>query len=290
MRKRILFACVTMSLIAAFCTVVKAENVIDNFEEITDIPASKLTEDIIEPFGGIKWEDSLLQLINKLNAIKGIEKIQLHLNDADISVKGLSGQKELEKKLSELLAKYNPRIFKESSAALVNHYTGKDGAKLKYLLLVPKISVSPIVIAGVPFNVSVSFNAVSGLDVVSPEAVPIEKRGGYAFPLVISEIELKSSAAGVAANCREIIRLIEAKYRKFDPDSNLLISYPTLRLEGNISDKDGRTFSTTVNRDKAILNYISDAYQKQVSEAYRNYQAAGERKANSGKEEMGSRL
>lgn len=177
--------------------------------------APEANQEIIEPFGGIKWNDSLVQLIVKLSAIKGIQHVRLHLNDAEADVRKVTKRGDLEKALSDLMLKYNPRIFKDLKP-MTENYTGENGAKRKHMHLTPTITASPIIISGVAFELKATFENAPGLEVVNAEAVPIEKRGGHSFPVVISEVSLASSSASLTNSYQNIISMLESKYRKFD--------------------------------------------------------------------------
>ena len=276
---------ITMLLFLATLSIAMGKDAMASDLEI----ASEATQEIIEPFGGIKWDDNLVQLIVKLSAIKGIQHVRLSLNDAEADVRKVSKRGDLEKTLSDLMLKYNPRIFKDLKPTAEN-YSGENGAKRKYMRLTPKITASPIIISGVAFELKATFEIAPGLEVVNAEAVPIEKRGGHSFPLVISEVSLVSSSASLANSYQNIISMIETKYRKFDPETNLLMLHQNSSMEGNVSDIDGNTFHADISSNRANRIYRGAKCKSQLNEAYRKHLAAAEKKANAGKAEMGSGL
>lgn len=271
--------------ISAICLIITSHDV--KAEELDN--SAVLTQEIIEPFGGIKWDDNLLQIIGKLSAIKGMQNISLHLSNASTDVRNVSTREDLEKTFSDLMLKYNPRIFKDLKP-MAENYSGKDGASRKHLLLTPKITASPIVISGVAFELTVKFINTPGLEIVNAVAVPLEKRGGYSFPLVIREVSLASSSATLASSSKNIIKMIETKYRKYDPEENRLTVDQDTSMRGSVSDKNDNTLQIGISPRDAQLTYSSEKYQSQLVDAYQNHLAKAERKANAGKADMGSGL
>lgn len=279
---------ITCSFVMLMVSVVLGASFMRGNAMAAEVP-SEGTQELIEPFGGIKWNDSLMQLIGKLSAIKGVNHIVLHLSNENVDVRNVAKKAELEKRLSGLMLKYNSRIFKDLQP-MTEQYTGKSGAKRKYILLTPQITASPIVIDGVAFDLKVKFAYAPGLEVVSPDAVLIEKTGGHAFPLVISEVSLTSSAAGLASRYQNIANLIETKYRKFDPEAARLVLKPDSGISGSVYDDDGNALNVRISSREASFIYVSEKYQTQLAESYRKYLAEGELKANSGKADMGAGL
>lgn len=266
--------------IFVFCSVVKAEDM----ENTAQKP-----QESIEPFGGIRWEDSLLQLIGKLRSIKGIQHIRLHFSDASVDVSKVAKREEMAVKFTELLLKYNPRLFADLQS-ITEAYVGPNGEKRKYMHLTPKVTAGPIVIAGVPFKLKISLSYEPGLEIVRTDARLIEKRGWYSFPLVISNISLDSTAASLSDKYNDIIQLVEDKYRKYDPESLFLFNQPGSGLDGKVFDTDGRILSVNITSHQASLYYVSDIYQVALREIYRKHLAKIEHKANAGKPDMGTGL
>ena len=53
-------------------------------------------EDSIKPFGGIEWEDGLLDVLAKLNKIDGIEKVKIMKAGEDgVDIKGVIDPKKI---------------------------------------------------------------------------------------------------------------------------------------------------------------------------------------------------
>lgn len=251
--------------------------------------SSVATQEKIEPFGGIKWNDSLLQLIVKLSAITGIQHVRLHLGGVESDVRTVAKREDLEKILSDLMLKYNPRIFKDLKP-MTENYTGKSGTKRKYMHLTPKITASPIIISSVAFELTATFDNAPGLEVVNVDAVPVEKRGGHSFPLVVSEITLASKAPGLKDRFQKITEIIETKYRKFDPEADRLFAKPDSGIEGTVADKDGNMLSVSMSPNEASLIYTGEKYRTQLGEAYRKHLAVADRKTNAGKADLESGL
>lgn len=285
MQKKSLITCFVLFAFTACCQLSWAESDQGGAQET----ATTISQEIFEPFGGIKWEDGLFQLVSKLKTFNGIEAITFSLSDNDISLKNIKNKDELLKKLSELLDKYSPGYYKAGSIILAESYTGANGKTRRRVLNPPVLIASPVMVAGVPFSLKVNFDYAPGLEVSNFEAVPIEKRGGYAFPLVITKITLDSFSETLVDSSKNVVQVVESKYRKYDPENNVLIFNDVSKsLEGGLFDKVGRGIWVSINPSNATISYSSEVYNKQLAEVYRTFLAERERKTNAGKTDMGA--
>lgn len=285
MQKRSLIICFVLFAFTTCCQLSWAESGQDGVQET----AAKTPQEIFEPFGGIKWEDGLFQIVNKLKAFKGIESITLSLSGSDISLKNINNKNDLVKKLSELLDKYSPGYYKAGSIIMAESYTGANGKTRKRVLSPPVLVASPIIIAGVPFSLKVNFEYAPGLEVSNFDVVPIETRAGYAFPLVITKTTLSSFSKTLADSGKNVIQVVESKYRKYDPENNFLRADDGSKsLQGGLYDKDRRGIWVSINPVNATISYSSVVYSKQLAETYRKFLAERESKNNAGKADMGA--
>lgn len=242
----------------------------------------------ISPFAPFSWEDDLLTVIVKANSLPGVEKVVLAfvgINMDPISLKGITNSNQLADKLSDLLKALSPHFAdfnnpRTRSSPIVSAYLDNNGRQKIYLHLPLAVSASPVVIASVPFTLTIGLAPSPGFAVLQPNKVIKDSRVGYSFISVMSGVLLESRSPALADHIKDIENILEKKYGQ--PPSYGKIrddAGHSLELMNHIEDGGGAT-----------LLYTHETYNQALNEAYRNHLADLEAKKTQGKTDMKSGL
>lgn len=150
---------------------------------------------IISPFGDLDWEDNVINVIKKLSARKGIEKLKIEgaFGFADISLNG--NDFDIKEKLSAMVKKVENRdifySYKDHAGdklTLANKFT-EDIYKGEV-----EVIASPIIISNVPFRITAKFLASMGYMERNKETLVVIKgnKGNYYLPYYLQEVVLSS--------------------------------------------------------------------------------------------------
>jgi len=166
----------------------------------------------IRPFGEFTWQDGLIDVIQKINGIAGIESIAVscqggRLMDVPIPV-------DLTKVGDIVFVSFRgcqPGSDKEPISRFpVESYLAKDGATRTYVCRRIEVVAEPIVIAGIPFKMSIRFAPALGLAVACPTKVL--SAPPYDFPMIIERVEIISDSPGLKDHLQDINDIVTAKY------------------------------------------------------------------------------
>ena len=179
-------------------------------------------QDAIDPFGSILWEDSFLEVVQKVGAMSP-DTVRLKAADESVDIKNLASEKDLSDKLRDVAQKGLPQFFDPASLqrmeSRIVKYKDAEGKEQKYMsefYIRYSIEVSPIVILGVVFKMEILFTTVPGLAIHNPDAILRENSVGYSFPIVLKGIELSSRSPELEDKHQKITEILRKKYQKFD--------------------------------------------------------------------------
>ena len=238
-------------------------------------------QDMIDPFGSILWEDSFLEVVQKVGAMSPDTVL---LNTVDI--KNLVSQKELSDKLKEVVQKHVPQFFDpvslprmESKIVKYRDAEGKEQKHISEFYIRYSIEVSPVVILGVVFKMEISFAMAPGLAIHHPDGVLRESSVGYSFPIVLKEIQLTSRSPGLEDKHKKITEILQKKYQKFDVHNRARWD----KINIMVSLKDDRDNQLVIRGGSTLymITYIGKAYIEELDQKYRRHLS----KINSSKHE-----
>ncbi len=248
----------------------------------------------IKPFGDLTWQDSLVEVLSKINNIEGIEKVNLRIGMYKINVKGIAAKDEIERELNAV-SKATEGGF-DKVAILADHRLSLENYKeigKKVLRSGPfVVEAFPIMVANIPFTIYIPFTNSIGLTVQSPEkAIMLKstKHGSYYLPLIIDSVTLTSKLPSLDKNFVKLKEIIKKKYGKFgnkrcidDKDS----------FSFKVKDKQGTTFKMVASTyaKRCTIVYNSMAYEKRLKEIYNNYLSESRKESHKGKKDMSSDL
>lgn len=261
------------------------------------LTTSAFAEDIVQPFGKFAWEDGLLDVLTKTNEIKGIAQITLKIGIDQADITGIhTGEDLVQKLIKESKAKDESGFDKLSAlkSENLNLKTCKGIDKKVSHFNNVSLTANPVIIAGIPFQMTVAFANSDGLLVKSQEKalrMTGEKSGDYYLPLVITGVYLESTSPALPDNFPKLKEIVKKKYGGFN-DASGYDSEDGFKLE--VKDKDRRQFRMTSSffssKHKCRISYQSNAYTNQLKEVYRNYLKRMESEKLKGKEDMSSEM
>jgi hypothetical protein len=162
----------------------------------------------IQPFGSLRWDDGLLDVVTKLNQLPELQSLIWHADgfssDNSPSVLHLSK--------SEELSRIAPPAYGFNSDPFIDF----DGSPAK----APgnpkdaKIIASPVNIAGIPFVLTANLTQSFGFTVTNPTKVITfaTQIGDLKLPVVLSHVTLQSVSPSIPENLDELLATVKAKY------------------------------------------------------------------------------
>lgn len=159
----------------------------------------------LQPFGDILWEDSLAEIIAKLQKAEGIRKIMLShsYNPAAflpvgtsekpagfVDLSAVSPDSGLRDKLGELTGlpvEYYSGSAKMQGALPWKEYSGVDEKFVEGVV----IRAWPVYLEGIPFELRMHLSASPGLFMAKPQNT-LRDDNGYLFSLILTELTLYS--------------------------------------------------------------------------------------------------
>lgn len=252
------------------------------------------TEDIL-PFGGLTWDDSIIEAVGKVKQISGLESFvlasSLEYDMAPINLKDKNSNEEI---INAALSKHGPNeetYMEQAYDKNVFIFNAKgekvfiyEGSNNFYL----NVFAKPVVIAGIPFNMKVSFEKYPGVAIKNPDKALFFTHKGINFviPYLVSIVELTTRSPILADKSSELVKLINDKYSKYDGKFQKNGS----TMFGTVKDGKGNKFTLMLNKGSASITYKSENNAKLYKELYRKYHAELEQKQNNGKKDLGSQL
>jgi beta-lactamase regulating signal transducer with metallopeptidase domain len=170
------------------------------------LPSAPSAGKEIEPYGGISWNDGLLQVIQKIKKIDGITNITwasnargVHSIDFTTIATSADLSAACEKRLSEYFLAVgggpgppNTRLY-QSTFATYKDALGNDKKYVDANAIGREISAGPIILAGHPFTLHVYFGSYQGFAVQFPNETFNLPNYEYAVvPLAITSVELRT--------------------------------------------------------------------------------------------------
>ena len=311
MRKKIILG--LLSLIVSTTSVLdaKADDFFDKLkniinpkkqEHVEEAPVEKFYNGVIEPFGGLSWDDGLKDVVEKLLKIEGLETLNLEFTERHdiISLKSIKIA-DLPKKVAEGIVKRNdvysnPKdgrfiysYFMENAPShILGKYKDKNYKDVVYYPHDMFIEASPIMINQVPFTLRIDFANLPPLGIDRPNKVFKDKLG-YAYALVPVLVVLESSSPTlINEHHKEISENLKKKYGIEVPTvargafAPLSMKYSSQAFKG---DKDS-FLSAAKFETSYTIKYESTHYKQPYIELYRKHLDDFEINKNKGKKDL----
>lgn len=166
----------------------------------------------LSPFGKFEWSDNIVDVFTKLKNYDSLENIHI------LGVEGFEGINALDKTNADLIAGikesvgiYSKILFEEVNKELIL----KDGKKTLYHTTNFEIRASPVILAGIPFRLDISFKNVPGYILSNPDKVIKIKVDGMEIMILLQleKIEFSSQNVNlVLMNHQNLYNIIREKY------------------------------------------------------------------------------
>lgn len=251
----------------------------------------------IKPFGSLAWSDGIVEVVTKLNNIEGVEEVYIYKGYSKLDVKGITTKEALKSKLlgSDIPGfGLSPRSCK--------------GIEGKVYSVIWGVSAFPVILANIPFTLSVILDSAPALMIAAPEKAlgftrrykgPVEWgkepkviSEKVFFPLLIKGVYLESKSPALDKNFLKLKKIIVEKYKhykKFEPCVGCDNS--KLELVLKVTDGEGGRFQFIKQfLPMCKIRYESKIYRKELIKAYKDHLSKLESEAFKGKKDMGSSL
>jgi hypothetical protein len=259
--------------------------------------AEEFNKVIIKPFGDLEWDNTIYEVVQKLNKIDGIEEIGIFdtygifidlkgasLNDLKTKLQDLiEGKYQSHKRKYRSLPKVGDKDYEFKRKNFLSSQSFKliniDGKDLIYNATNTSMQIVafPLNIKGIPFRLEVKFYYNPGVAIAKPNDLIIVS-DIFAFPLAIEKISLKSDYKG---SYQEINKIFNDRYGKFN-DIQINKRHP-IRMDWSqgvcdISDAQGNQLfiSTPGNRNVGVYDisyYPNINYSKELGNLYTKHLA-----------------
>lgn len=254
---------------------------------------------IIQPFGGLNWDDGLKDIVEKIIKIKGLEEFYITVsNDLDkLSIKSIKIS-DLPKKVSEALLKKNdvyenpkdsrltPTYYMENQPWNLGKYRDKNFKDVLYYPHDLYITASPVMISGVPFHLVVKMSNLPALALDRPQKV-FKDKIGYSYPVVPTVVTLYTDSRLLQGKNAEISEALQKKYgiqvsKTTNGNASLSMTYAGAAFSGDkesfLSADDGGEYYK--------IKYESTYYPHIYYDTYQKHLKAFETHNNKGKQDL----
>lgn len=243
-----------------------------------DRPDVKISTEPIRPFGPFSWEDDFLSAVLKANTLPGIETVSLE----GLNLKEIQTKEQLQRLLADFLNQRFPKSELDTleSVQLVGEYVDASGKRGIYYKGLLNIEVTPVVIAGVPFTLTMTLGNTPGLSIASADKVPSALTStqdstdpiSVTFPAILGSVQLFSGSPILIQKLPEIEKLLEEKYRKYDPAHHHVMEW---RNGGAVHDptNNNKTWMEIYGPYPFGLKYESHAFGLAMQQKYEEHLA-----------------
>jgi hypothetical protein len=234
----------------------------------------------IQIFGKLDWNDSVADVVKRLNAISEIEQIKMqygaYMNTGEY--KGALTNPEISKIFTEQLRE------EEAEDAALDHFTERQAKKCiaangeSYLAHSNgvKIVATPVTISGVPFILKIDMALNAGIALINPDGVVGDTNHKYRLPYIIETVELESKSPQLINNIDNIYGILKNKYSALFPNNH--VSYtPKNNFSMNLVDHNKTVLESRCDKEYCYITYsvlsgsnritkYDDAYQKLLAD------------------------
>lgn len=231
--------------------------------------------DDLQPFGGFSWEDGLPNVVSKISKIEGLGKAELPLRGGEVLLlKDVKSKEVLSEKLKTMVTDEKSYTYSEiwdnnRNLSQCAEFVGKDGKKWRYPeTLSIEVVCSPIVIKGVPFEITFDFDYSPGQALSKPDDVISFNDIGLSFPLILTKVTLHSDSPSLNQKKSEIDDVLAKKYGKLEP-----LFLKTLKEAGTvfIHDEKERKIQVTSSESDYTVQYSSSFEMSNLEKKYKEH-------------------
>ncbi len=237
-------------------------------EEATRAELEKRKGLLIVPFGTIAWNQSLLEVTDKISSMPGIKKMalslagraQTDLNDAD--------EKTVLDKVSGLISTLNSG---RPDSVSLKKFRDREGTSLRYPPWEFALVAGSVNIKGVPFKIRVQFAYAPGIAIEKPDFLIEDSVSDYALPLVVSKVALLSKSKALQSAQADIAKLLSNKYKdymQFTPSWDEKHIGTLLVIDGQ-----GNRIEVRSRKGSFSILYTGVAEQKRLAKVYKKHEA-----------------
>lgn len=184
---------------------------------------------IIQPFGGLNWNDSFFDVIKKVNKIEGVKKVYIDFDDGtddeyeshigNVNYNAYAGSVDITNVTSDIIIKNKfVELEKQLQNPNIIEYINRQGKILKYPKLSLNIHAEPFIIEGIPYRLIVCFKQEPGLALERNQYVINDN------PIYFDQVKLILNGSDLKIKypqnqCEKIRTILENKYKiMFIPD------------------------------------------------------------------------
>lgn len=211
-------------------------------------------DSLITPFGDIRWDDNVIELVNKLTKIQGISNIKYSTNNVFNEDNNTISIEDV--KTSQTFIDFINNNYSNNSDKKLYEVINKDGS-IKYNSnnIKPKIVADHIYISGIPFELTIYLTYNPGI-ILRKDNNIISDDYSYIFPYTVTEVSLESAPNQNNSDINKIINIIVSKYNKFSCVSNTANKI----LLGECYDSKLSHIKYLFSESAASLEYHNESY------------------------------
>ncbi|WP_145976183.1 hypothetical protein [Nitrospira moscoviensis] len=249
----------------------------------------------LKPFAPFSWDDDILLAVRKLNALPGVDRVTMgDGSGTELDVRHIETKEHLETLLQKYVresAYSRGDIDTLISLNITGEYLDKMGSQRLYHKAFMYLSARPVIISGTPFELTVAFAGNPGLAVAHPDKVltaNVVSRTSKTplaldFSGVMMKVDLISDSVILNETLPSIERLLEDKYRRYDPNHHYIHEW---RNGGTLHTNENQNLLTVYGPHPFGLEYSSEALARSLAQRYLNHVANLESQQFKGKKDM----
>ena len=235
---------------------------------------------VINPFGGMKWDDDLFVVIEKLNKIEGVETFnsQMGLVLGTFDLTKVKTREDLKNTFikaymqgKERNSKFPNKVYKIQNVPAFNA-EGEEIRILRYDTI--EMVLEPVVISGIPFQMIIRCNGARGLGAKNIDKLLLIDLDVYAS-FILDEVILSSDSPLISTKQMELYDLFSKHYKKYY--DSYIQKKPLLDMSvwrnGEINhtcdDGKGASVSVLLNSNRCSLKFKNVSYADELEKAYR---------------------
>lgn len=238
-----------------------------------------------KPFGQLTWSDSILEALNKLEAMSA-EDITLIIEFENHTFK--KGQlprdkTELEKTLKNLFSKNHNTSPKEAAAVsnvLFVDFVGENGTTSKFYVKTIQIVADNIILASTKCKISLRFEPSPAVGALRPNNT-YQLYNNFVIPAMLMSVEVYSKADNIKDSFQQIKQAIASKYFTDLSNKNHFLNI----RNGDIGFADVKGISGRITQHSINIIYKNEG-PSELEKEYSKFKADLETKKNENKKDL----
>lgn len=243
---------------------------------------------VINPFGSLQWDDGVIDVINKLNAMSGVTEIYFIYDGGRNFTQSVNLKNVPKEKLAGTINSYLLKataaetIYKKQNNGTIkviptkidsDKFVDTTGKTKQYYHFQAHIKAKTVFIENTPFEINIGFSANKGMIVSKPSNV-IKDSTGYFYPLYMTSVSLGSTSPLINNTWRQIEQICKNKFSAIadtQSEASMVEDPQSNKSEWEVKDKKGNYFTFGFDGDCGLSYELSGSYSDYLDNLYNQH-------------------